>query len=47
MEIPDYLTCLLKSLCAGQKATEPDLEQQTGSNWERSASRLCIVTLLI
>ena len=26
---------------------EPDMEQQTGSNQERSLSRLCIVTLLI
>ena len=26
---------------------EPDMEQQIGSNWERSTSRLYIVTLLI
>ena len=26
---------------------EPDMEQQTGSNWERSTTRLYIVTLLI
>ena len=26
---------------------ELDMEQQTGSNWERSTSRLYIVTLLI
>ena len=26
---------------------EPDMEKQTGSNWERSMSRLYIVTLLI
>ena len=26
---------------------EPDMDQQTGSNWERSMSRLYIVTLLI
>ena len=26
---------------------EPDMEQQTGSNWERGTSRLYIVTLLI
>ena len=25
----------------------PDMEQETGSNWERSTSRICIVTLLI
>ena len=31
MEIPDHLTCLLRNLYAGQKATELDMEQQTGS----------------
>ena len=31
MGIPDHLTCLLRNLCAGQEATEPDMEQQTGS----------------
>ena len=31
MGIPDYLTCLLRNLYAGQEATELDLEQQTGS----------------
>ena len=31
MGIPDHLTCLLKNLCAGQEATELDIEQQTGS----------------
>ena len=39
MEIPDYFTCLLKSLCAGQKATEPDLEQQTGSKFGKEYSK--------
>ena len=29
--IPDYLTCLLRNLYAGQEATELDMEQQTGS----------------
>ena len=29
--IPDHLTCLLRNLYAGQEATEPDMEQQTGS----------------
>ena len=29
--IPDYLTCLLRNLYAGQKATELDMGQQTGS----------------
>ena len=33
MGIPDHLTCLLRNLYAGQKATvfELDMEQQTGS----------------
>ena len=30
MEIPDHLTCLLRNICAGQEATELDIEQ-TGS----------------
>ena len=29
--IPDHLTCLLRNLYAGQEATEPDMERQTGS----------------
>ena len=28
---PDHLTCLLRNLYAGQKTTELDIEQQTGS----------------
>ena len=31
MGIPNHLTCLLRNLCAGQEATELDMEQQTGS----------------
>ena len=31
MKIPDCLTCLLRNLYAGQEATEPDMEQWTGS----------------
>ena len=33
MGIPDHLTCLLRNLyfSGGQEATEPDMEQQTGS----------------
>ena len=44
MGIPEYLTCLLRNLYAGQEATV-----RTGlvQNWERSMSRLYIVTLLI
>ena len=45
MGIPDHLTCLLKNLYAGQEATV----RTNGlvPNWERSMSRLYIVTLLI
>ena len=32
--IPDHLTCLLRNLYADQEATEPDMEQQTGSKLE-------------
>ena len=32
MGIPDHLTCLLRNLYASQEVTEPDMEQQTGSN---------------
>ena len=49
MGIPDYLTCFLRNLYAGQEATV-----RTGhgtmdhfQNWEMSTSRLYIVTLLI
>ena len=46
--IVDHLTCLLRNLYAGQKQQlELDMEQWTGQNWERSASRLYIVTLLM
>ena len=31
MGIQDPLTCLLRNLYAGQEATEPDMEQRTGS----------------
>ena len=37
--IPDHLTCLLRNLYTGQQATV--------RNWDRSTSRLYIVTLLI
>ena len=32
---PDHLTCLLRNLYAGQEATVPDMEQQTGSKLEK------------
>jgi len=49
MGIPDHLTCLLRSLYAGQEVT---VRTRHGTmdwfqNWERSMSRLYIVTLLI
>ena len=31
MEIPDYLTCLLRNLYVRQEATEPEMKQLTGS----------------
>ena len=31
MGIPDHIACPLRNLYAGQEATEPDMEQQTGS----------------
>ena len=49
MGIPDYLTCLLRNLYAGQEATV--LARHGTAAWvpnrERSMSRLYIVTLLI
>ena len=44
MGIPDYLTCLLTNMHAGQEATE----QNNGliQNWARRTSRVYIVTLL-
>ena len=44
MGIPDHLTCLLRNLYAGQEGT---WNNRLFPNWERSTSRLCIVTLLI
>ena len=31
MGLPDHLICLLRNLYVGKEATEPDMEQQTGS----------------
>ena len=50
MEIPNHLTCLLRSeICMQVKKQhlELDMEQKTGSKLERSTSRLYIITLLI
>ena len=44
MGIPDHLSCLLRNLYAGQEAT---WNNGLVPNWERSTSRLHIVTLLI
>ena len=35
MGIADHLTYLLRNLYAGQETTELDMEQQTGSKWEK------------
>ena len=49
MGIPHHLTCLLRNLYAGQEATVTTQAENKGvvTNWERSTSRLYIVTLLI
>ena len=48
MGIPDHLTCLLRNLYAGQEATvRTTWNSRLVPNWERSTSRLYIVTLLI
>ena len=49
MEIPDHFTCLLRNLYTGQEATVRTGHGTMDSfpNWERSTSRLHIVTLLI
>ena len=46
MGIPDHLTCLLKSLYACQKQNQT-WNKRLVLIWERSMSRLYIVTLLI
>ena len=54
MGIPDHLTCLLRNLYAGQESrvrtgqeSETIWNKRLIPNWERSISRLYIVTLLI
>ena len=48
MGIPDHLTCLLRNLYAGQETTvRTTWNNRLVPNWERSTSRLYIVTLLI
>ena len=41
---PDHLTWLLRNLCAGQEATEPDMEQQTGSKLGKVYVKSCILS---
>ena len=47
MGIPDHLTCLLRNLYAGQEASVRTVAWTWNNSWERSTSRLHIVTLLI
>ena len=49
MRIPDHVTCLLRNLYAGQEATVRTRYGTTdwAPNWERSTSRLYIVTVFI
>ena len=47
MGIPDHLTFLLRNLYAGQEATVRTRHIGLVPNWERSTSRLYIVTPLI
>jgi len=48
MGISDHQTCLLRNLCAYQKATVKTGHGTTDwvPNWERSTSRLCIIPCL-
>ena len=48
MGIPDHLTCLVRSLYAGQEATvKTYMEQWTGTKLGKEYIRLYIVSLLI
>ena len=44
---PDHITWLLRNLHASQDATEPAMEQQSGSKLFKECVRLYIVILLI
>ena len=46
MEIPDHLTCLLQNMYAGQESTVRTGHGTMVQNWERSTSRVYLVTLL-
>ena len=47
MRIPDHLSCLLRNLYAGQEATLRRNMEWLVQNWERSMTRLYIITLFI
>ena len=47
MKVADHLTCLLRNLCAGQEATEPDMEQRTGSKLGKEYVKAVYFTLLM
>ena len=47
VEIPDHLTCLLRNLYAGIEATVITGHGTMVPNWERSTTKLYVVTLLI
>ena len=39
-----HLTCLLRNLYAGQEATEPDMEKQTGSKLGKEYRQYCMLS---
>ena len=47
VEIPDHLPCLLRNLYAGQEAAFRTGHGTVVPDWEKSTSRLYIVTLLV
>jgi len=47
MRILDHFTCLLRNLYSGQEATEPYMEQLTGSKIGKEYDKPVIVTLFI
>ena len=46
MEIPDHLTCFLRSMEVKKQQLEVDMEQQTGPKSGKEYIRLYIVTLM-
>ena len=47
MEIPDHLTCFLRSMEAKKQQLELDMEQQTDPKSGKEYIRLYIVTLIV